>query len=89
MPPFLTENAVPGVGPATLLMMAGPPGPSGLPAPRHVAMESSNVVALVTASTTDVRARQYRQGPATSRSVTRDLNRMVAGVTGPHGRLVP
>lgn len=57
-------------------MMAGPPGLSGLPALQHVAMESSNAVAPVTASTTDVRALQYRQGPATSRSVTRDVSVM-------------
>lgn len=69
--------------------MAGLPGLSGLPALPHVAMEFSNVVAPVTASTTGVRALQYRRGPATFRSVTKDLNRMVAGVTGPRGRPVP
>lgn len=81
-------NAAHGAGPATLLTMAGLPGLSGPPALPHVAMEFSNVVVPVTASTTDARALRYRQGPATFRSVTKDLNRMVAGVTGLHGRPV-
>lgn len=64
--------------PATLLMMAGLLGLSGLPALPHVAMGFSSVVAPVTASTTDVRALRYRQGPATFRSATKDVSIMAA-----------
>lgn len=81
-------NAAHGAGPVTLLTMAGLPGLSGPLALPPVAMGFSNVVAPVTASTTDVRALQYRRGPATFRSATKDLNRMVVGVTGPRGRPV-
>ena len=58
--------------------MAGLPGLSGPPALPHVAMEFSNVVVPVTASTTDARALRYRQGPATFRSVTKDVSIMAA-----------
>lgn len=60
--------------PATLQTMAGPHGLSGPPALQHVAMGSSSVAAPATASTTDARAPLSRRGPATFRSVIRDVS---------------
>lgn len=60
--------------PVTPRTMAGPHGPSGPPALQHVAMGSSNAAALATASTTDARAPPSRRGPATFRSVIRDVS---------------
>jgi hypothetical protein len=54
--------------------MAGLHGLSGPRALPHVAMEFSSVGAPVTASTIAVKAPLSRHGPATSRSVTRDVS---------------